>query len=128
MSGRSSPATRASILIGALLLTAACDNAGVPLLRAWAPPHLGLSVYFWIRMGFSPLHGEGPEGGRRIGAGAGPGGGTGGGGAGAGPRLTARGTAGPGNRGPKVLQLMTERSGRTRSTRATVEANERGRR
>lgn len=47
----------------ARLLTAACDDAGVPLLRAWAPPNLGLSVYFWIRMGFSPLHGEGPEGG-----------------------------------------------------------------
>lgn len=47
----------------ARLLTAACDDAGVPLLRAWAHPSLGLSVYFWTRMGFSPLHGEGPEGG-----------------------------------------------------------------
>ena len=47
----------------ARLLTAACDAAGVPLLRAWAHPNLGLSVYFWIRMGFSPLHGQGPEGG-----------------------------------------------------------------
>ncbi len=32
-------------------------------LRAWAPPHLGLSVYFWNRMGLRPLHGEGPDGG-----------------------------------------------------------------
>ena len=47
----------------ARLFTATCDAAGVPLLRAWAHPNLGLSVYFWIRMGFSPLHGEGPEGG-----------------------------------------------------------------
>ena len=47
----------------ARLLTGACDAAGVPLLRTWAHPNLGLSVYFWIRMGFSPVHGEGPEGG-----------------------------------------------------------------
>lgn len=32
-------------------------------LRAWAHPDLGLSVYFWVRMGLRPLHGEGPEGG-----------------------------------------------------------------
>ena len=25
--------------------------------------NLGLAVYFWFRMGFHPLHGEGPEGG-----------------------------------------------------------------
>ena len=47
----------------ALLLNRACETAGVPLVRTWAPPHLGLSVYFWIRMGFRPLHGEGPDGG-----------------------------------------------------------------
>lgn len=47
----------------ARLFTAACDKAGIERLRAWAHPNLGLSVYFWIRMGFSPLHGEGPEGG-----------------------------------------------------------------
>jgi N-acetylglutamate synthase-like GNAT family acetyltransferase len=47
----------------ARLFTGAADADGVPLLRAWAHPNLGLSVYFWIRMGFSPLHGEGPEGG-----------------------------------------------------------------
>lgn len=47
----------------ALLFNRACDAAAVPLVRAWAPPDRGLSVYFWIRMGFHPLHGEGPEGG-----------------------------------------------------------------
>ena len=31
--------------------------------RAWAPPDMGLAVYFWIRMGFRPLAGEGPNGG-----------------------------------------------------------------
>ena len=33
------------------------------LARAWAPPDRGLAVYFWIRMGFRPLAGEGPNGG-----------------------------------------------------------------
>lgn len=47
----------------ALLFNRLCDLAKVPLVRAWAPPHLGLAVYFWIRMGFRPMHGEGPEGG-----------------------------------------------------------------
>ena len=47
----------------ALLLNRACDAAGVPLVRTWAPPDRGLAVYFWIRMGYRPLHGEGPEGG-----------------------------------------------------------------
>ena len=32
-------------------------------LRAWAPPNLGLAVYFWSRMGLRPLHGEGSGGG-----------------------------------------------------------------
>jgi hypothetical protein len=32
-------------------------------LQAWAPPDRGLAVYFWIRMGLRPLHGEGPDGG-----------------------------------------------------------------
>ena len=31
--------------------------------RAWAPPDRGLAVYFWIRMGFRPLAGDGPNGG-----------------------------------------------------------------
>lgn len=31
--------------------------------RAWAPPDRGLAVYFWIRMGFRPLAGAGPNGG-----------------------------------------------------------------
>ena len=47
----------------ALLFNRACDAAGVPLVRTWAPPDRGLAVYFWIRMGFAPVHGEGPEGG-----------------------------------------------------------------
>ena len=32
-------------------------------LRAWAPPDVGLAVYFWSRMGFRPLFGDGPDGG-----------------------------------------------------------------
>jgi hypothetical protein len=47
----------------ALLFNRACEAAHVPLVRTWAPPDRGLAVYFWIRMGFRPLHGEGPEGG-----------------------------------------------------------------
>lgn len=47
----------------AWLLVRAAEMAGYVRLRAWAHPSLGLSVYFWIRMGFSPRHGEGPEGG-----------------------------------------------------------------
>jgi hypothetical protein len=45
------------------LLVRAAEGAGYKRLRAWAHPSLGLSVYFWIRMGFSPRHGDGPEGG-----------------------------------------------------------------
>ena len=44
-----------------MLLEAARGKADT--VRAWAPPDLGLAVYFWIRMGLQPLHGEGPEGG-----------------------------------------------------------------
>jgi len=47
----------------AVLLNRACDAARAPVVRAWAPPDRGLAVYFWIRMGFRPLHGEGPDGG-----------------------------------------------------------------
>ena len=47
----------------ALLLNRACDAAGVAFVRTWAPPDRGLAVYFWIRMGYRPLHGEGPESG-----------------------------------------------------------------
>lgn len=47
----------------AWLLVRAAETAGFAHLRTWAHPSLGLSVYFWIRMGFSPRHGEGPEGG-----------------------------------------------------------------
>jgi len=46
-----------------LLFNEACRAAGVKLVRTWAPPDRGLAVYFWIRMGYRPLGGEGPEGG-----------------------------------------------------------------
>lgn len=42
------------------LLVHAAENAGFARITAWAPPDLGLSVYFWFRMGLHPLHGEGP--------------------------------------------------------------------
>ena len=45
----------------ALLLDALARRHAVA--RAWAPPDRGLAVYFWIRMGFRPLAGEGPHGG-----------------------------------------------------------------
>jgi hypothetical protein len=45
------------------LTVRAAEVAGFELLRAWAPPDLGLAVYFWFRMGFRPVHGEGPDGG-----------------------------------------------------------------
>lgn len=38
-------------------------SSGFGAMRAWAAPDLGLSVYFWIRMGLRPLHGAGPGGG-----------------------------------------------------------------
>lgn len=44
-----------------LILAAAAGTMSI--VRAWAPPNLGLAVYFWIRMGLHPLHGEGPDGG-----------------------------------------------------------------
>lgn len=47
----------------ARLFNQSCAAAGVRVIRAWAPPELGLSAYFWIRMGFQPRHGEGPDGG-----------------------------------------------------------------
>lgn len=34
-----------------------------PAVRTWAPPDRGLAVYFWVRMGFRPVAGEGPNGG-----------------------------------------------------------------
>lgn len=46
----------------AYLFVRAAEVAGFAL-RAWAPPDRGLAVYFWARMGFRALHGEGPEGG-----------------------------------------------------------------
>lgn len=50
----------AQLTIGAAL------GAGVRAVHAWAHPGLGLSVYFWIRMGLQPQHGEGPNGGLRF--------------------------------------------------------------
>jgi hypothetical protein len=47
----------------AWLFVRAAKASGYERVRAWAPPTLGLAVYFWFRMGFHPLHGEGPEGG-----------------------------------------------------------------
>ena len=47
----------------ARLLVVAAESAGFSRIRAWAHPGLGLSAYFWGRMGLRPLHGEGPEGG-----------------------------------------------------------------
>lgn len=47
----------------ARLLREAASDAGFAVLRAWAPPGLGLAVYFWSRMGLHPLFGEGPGGG-----------------------------------------------------------------
>ena len=47
----------------AWLLAEALRARGVGRIRAWAPPDVGLAVYFWSRMGFRPLHGPGPNGG-----------------------------------------------------------------
>jgi len=47
----------------ARLFALAARQADWTRLRARAHPQFGLSVYFWMRMGFRPLHGEGPEGG-----------------------------------------------------------------
>ncbi len=50
----------------AQLVIAAAAEAGVQAIHAWAHPGLGLSVYFWIRMGLHPEHGDGPNGGLRF--------------------------------------------------------------
>jgi hypothetical protein len=42
-------------------LAGAAEVAGFQRLRAWAPGELGLAVYFWIRHGFRPLFGPGPD-------------------------------------------------------------------
>jgi GNAT superfamily N-acetyltransferase len=47
----------------ARLLRGWAEAGGWRVLRAWAPPDLGLAVYFWSRMGLRPLHGPGPDGG-----------------------------------------------------------------
>jgi GNAT superfamily N-acetyltransferase len=46
----------------ARLLVEAAGESAVRM-TAWAPPHLGLAVYFWFRMGLRPVPGEGPAGG-----------------------------------------------------------------
>ncbi len=45
------------------LVVRAAQEAGFETISAHAPPDRGLAVYFWIRMGLRPLHGEGPDGG-----------------------------------------------------------------
>lgn len=42
-------------------LCAAAAAAGFERLRASAPGNFGLAVYFWIRHGFRPLFGLGPD-------------------------------------------------------------------
>ncbi|MFN0095327.1 MAG: hypothetical protein ACKVVT_11215, partial [Dehalococcoidia bacterium] len=46
---------------GALIRELAA-RGGFETLRAWAPPGIGLAVYFWIRMGLQPQFGDGPHG------------------------------------------------------------------
>jgi GNAT superfamily N-acetyltransferase len=36
------------------------------ILRGFAPPSMGLAVYFWMRMGLRPIPGDGPEGGLTL--------------------------------------------------------------
>ena len=50
----------------AALLLIAATRSGFDAIHAWAHPGLGLSVYFWIRMGLHPLHGPGPNAGLRF--------------------------------------------------------------
>lgn len=50
----------------ARLMVAAAADAGFKAIHAWAHPGLGLSVYFWMRMGLHPQHGEGPGAGLRF--------------------------------------------------------------
>ncbi len=45
------------------LLRGYAEQGPWTVLRASAAPNLGLSAYFWTRMGLHPLHGEGPDGG-----------------------------------------------------------------
>lgn len=47
----------------AAMLRELAAEGGYGSLRAWAPPAIGLAVYFWVRMGLRPLFGEGPAGG-----------------------------------------------------------------
>jgi hypothetical protein len=47
----------------ALVREAWAADARWHVLRAFAPAGAGLAVYYWMRMGLSPVPGEGPEGG-----------------------------------------------------------------
>lgn len=47
----------------ARLLLRAAFASNFRTVRAWAPGGRGLALYFWVRMGLRPLHGEGPDGG-----------------------------------------------------------------
>jgi hypothetical protein len=47
----------------ARLLEQGARDSDITSLRAWAHPGLGLSTYFLMRMGYRPLHGDGPNGG-----------------------------------------------------------------
>jgi hypothetical protein len=47
----------------ARLVGAAAARGDWRMLRAWAPPDLGLATYFWSRMGLRPRFGAGPDGG-----------------------------------------------------------------
>lgn len=42
-------------------LVEAARASGFALVRAWAPADLGLAVFFWIRQGFRPRFGPGPD-------------------------------------------------------------------
>jgi hypothetical protein len=47
----------------AYMLLGRLPECGFTRVRAVAAPNLGLSVYFWTRMGLHPIHGAGPCGG-----------------------------------------------------------------
>lgn len=46
-----------------ILVRAARESGRFRLVRTAAPPDRGLAVYFWSRMGFRAIAGEGPDGG-----------------------------------------------------------------
>lgn len=42
-------------------LVEAARASGFAVVRAWAPADLGLALFFWIRQGFRPRFGPGPD-------------------------------------------------------------------